>query len=46
MALNTISFLPFEQMLDPFTALDGKLVDFNVFQSSLCLFVFCLRLVS
>ena len=41
--LNTISFLSFKQMLDAVLALDGKPIYFKVFQSSLGLFVFCLR---
>ena len=45
-ALNTILFLSFKQMLDAITALDDKPMDFKVFQSSLGLFIFCLRLVS
>ena len=44
-ALNTISFLSFKQMFDV-TALDGRPIDFKVFQSSLTLFIFCQRLVS
>ena len=31
-ALNTISFLSFKQMLEAVTALDGKPIDFKVFQ--------------
>ena len=45
-ALNTVLFLSFQQMLEAVTTLDGKLVDFKVFQSSLGLFFFCRRLVS
>ena len=33
-------------MLDAITALDGKPMDFKVFQSSLVLFIFCLKLAS
>ena len=33
-------------MLDAVTALDGKPMDFKVFQSSLVLFIFYLRLAS
>ena len=33
-------------MLDADAALDGKPIDFKVFQSSLGLFIFCLRLIS
>ena len=33
-------------MLDVFTALDGRAIDFKTFQCSLGLFTFCLRLVS
>ena len=39
-ALNNISFLLFKQMFDAVTALDGRPIDFNVFQSSLSLFFF------
>ena len=39
-ALNTILFLSFKQMLDAITALDDKPMDFKVFQSSLGLFIF------
>ena len=46
MALNTISSLSFKQMLDAVTALDGRPIDFKVFQSSLGSFIFYLRLVS
>ena len=46
MSLNTIWFLFLKQMLDTVTALDGKPIDFKVFQSFLGLFIFCLRLVS
>ena len=46
MALNTISFLSFKQMFDAVTALGGRPIDLKVFQSSLGLFIFCLRLVS
>ena len=45
-ALNPLSFLSFKQMLDAITALDGKPMDFKVFQSSLGLFIFYIRLVS
>ena len=45
-ALNTISFLPFKQIFDAATALDGRPIDFDVFQSSLGLLIFCLRLVT
>ena len=45
-ALNIISFLSVKQMFDAVNALDGsRLIDFKVFQSSLGLFIFCLRLV-
>ena len=44
--LKTISFLSFKQMFDAHAALDGKPIDFKVFQSSLGLFIFCLRLIS
>ena len=44
-ALNTISFLSFKQMFVAVTALDGRPIDFKVFQSSLGSFIFCLRLV-
>ena len=43
-ALNAI--LSFKQMFDVVTALDGRPTDFKVFQSSLGLLIFCLRLVS
>ena len=33
-------------MLDAVTTLDGKPIDFKILQSSLGLFIFCLRLVS
>ena len=33
-------------MLDTVVALDGRPVDFKIFQSSLGLFIFCLRWVS
>ena len=33
-------------MLEADAALDGKPIDFKVFQSSLGLFIFCLRVVS
>ena len=33
-------------MLDAITAFDDKLMEFKVSQSSLGLFIFCLRLVS
>ena len=39
--LKKISFLSFKQMFDADAALDGKPVDFKVFQSSLGLFIFC-----
>ena len=39
-ALNTISFLSFKQILDAVIALDDKPMDFKVFQSSLGLFNF------
>ena len=39
-ALNTILFSSFKQMLDAITALDDKPMDFKVFQSSLGLFIF------
>ena len=45
-ALNTISFLSFKQIFDAAIALDGRPIDFKVFQSVLGLFIFCLRLVS
>ena len=45
-ALKTISFLSFKQMLAAVTALDGKAIDFKVFQCSLGLFSFCLGLAS
>ena len=38
--LKTISFLSFKQMFDAHAALDGKPIDFKVFQSSLGLFFF------
>ena len=34
-ALNTISFLSFKQMLDAVTALHDKAIDFKVFESSM-----------
>ena len=34
-ALNTISFLSFKQMLDAVTALDNKAINFKVFESSM-----------
>ena len=46
MSLKTISFLSFKQMLDADAALNDKPIDFKVFQSSLGLFIFCLRLIS
>ena len=45
-SLKTISFLSFKQMFDGDTALDGKPIDFKVFQSSLGLFIFSLMLIS
>ena len=39
--LKKISFLSFKQMFDADAALDGKPIDFKVFQSSLGLFIFC-----
>ena len=44
--LKTISFLSLKQMFDPDAALDGNPINFKVFQSSLGLFIFCLRLIS
>ena len=38
--------LSFKQMFDAHAALDGKPIDIKVFQSSLGLFIFCLRLIS
>ena len=46
MVVNTVLFLSFKQMLDAATALGGRPIDFNVFQSSLGLFIVCLRLIS
>ena len=43
-SLKTISFLFFKQMFDADAALDGKPIDFKVFQSSLGSFIFCLKL--
>ena len=45
-SLKTISFLSLKQMFDADADLDGKPIDFKVFQSSLGLFIFCLRLIS
>ena len=45
-ALYTVSFLFFTPMLDAVTALDGKPMDFKVFQNFLGLFISCLRSVS
>ena len=33
----------FKQMFDTVVALDGRPIDFKIFQSSLGLFIFCLR---
>ena len=41
-----ISFLYFKQIFNADPALDGKLMDFEVFQSCLGLFIFYLRLIS
>ena len=46
-ALKTLfHFCLLKQMLDAVTALDVKSVDFKVSQSSLSLFIFCLRSAS
>ena len=44
-SLKTISFLTFKQMFDADAALDGKPIDFKIFQNSLGLFIFCSRLI-
>ena len=44
MVLNTISFLSFKQMFDAVTALDGRPIDFKLFQSSSGLFIFLSRI--
>ena len=46
MALNTISFLSFKQMFDTAVALDGRSIDFKIFQSSLGLFIFLPKMSS
>ena len=45
-ALSTIWFVSFKQMLDAVTTLDDKPVDFKVFHNSWGLLIFGLRLVS
>ena len=45
-SLKAISFLPFKEMFNADAALGGKPTDFQIFQSSLGLFIFCLRFIS
>ena len=43
--LKAMSFLSFKKMFDTHAALNGRLIDFKIFQSSLGLFIFCLKLI-
>ena len=44
-SLKTVLFMSFKQIFDADGTLDGKPIDFKVFQSSLGLFIFCSRLI-
>ena len=44
-SLKAISFLSFKKLFDIHAALDGRLIDFKIFQSSLGLFILGLKLI-